>query len=431
MDSIGRQSNEAPNWRSTVFSSSTTTTISTSTGDELDSGFAFPDDHPHANLPIVNTRSYNQLLDDLSIIDDIYDTFDHDIEHYDKQVVDIARNVAQKYRVAHHLYQREKQYLSDLQTLREGFATWLQQWCNQQSTVETLARNKIAIKDFDLFFGNLTLLTNLHRSFFRRLGDRSAQDVLLQLRAPIPQVLSYSNALAQLTQYTEPSHPDYYALSRLARTFQTRDTNQWQNSVIDLQNHFRAFEAYRLIQGCPALVTAKRRLLIVADLVKIDLADPASKADVRTYFLYNDMLIYCRKLKDKKESGRFLYKGTINLKKAEVRLLSPQVSSRIVDVRRPSAMSSLFTRKNSDSPPQPPPTAYGFDIWMSDICPEAMMDLNLSQDVNFMPVEFNGQIRRRHIIRTHTLAEQNEWVSTLLKVIRSVSEKSTDSAKSP
>ncbi|KAF7728308.1 epithelial cell transforming sequence 2 oncoprotein-like [Apophysomyces ossiformis] len=473
MDSIGRKSADSPSWRNTDFSSSTITTTSASTGDELENPFIFPDDHPHANPTIVSTRSYNQLLDDLSIIDNIYDNYDSDVEQYDKQVLEIARNVAQKYRTAQHLYQREKQYIHNLQSLREGFAAQLRRWCDQAPNANILSRNKISEKDFEMFCDYLALVINTHRSFLRKLGDRlqmwgptqlvsdiftnlydgllsyepflkhysnfivtldtlckstrfpkfieqyasennrSVQDVFFQLRIPISQVLTYSNAVAQMTQYTEPSHPDHYALSRLARTFQTRETIKWQPLVTDIQNHLRAFEAFRFIQGCPAVVTATRRLLLVSEMVKIDLADPASVADVRTYFLYNDMLIVCKKHKDKKEGDRLVYKSSIELKNANVRLLPSQIAARIVDARKPSTVDSLFSRKHSET--HLPTAAYGFDIWMSELCQEAILDL--SHDPT---MRFNAQLRRRHAVRTRSLAEQNLWVSTLLKVIRSL-----------
>lgn len=209
--------------------------------------------------------------------------------------------------------------------------------------------------------------------------------------------------------------------------------------MVDSQNHFLVLEATRTITGCPMQVTFNRRLLLKSRLIKVDLDDLSSTADVRTYILYNDQLIYCKKdtsnSSNSSSSGSIRkqqstaataqplqYKGTIDLIHCDLRILSPAVCAKMAQIRRPF-LSFRSAKKSTGNdglntsppltPPPPPSTAYGFEL----VIKENNMDIMPANYENATSAS-GAPLKHRHIIRTQSLQEQTLWVDTLEKVIQ-------------
>jgi hypothetical protein len=173
-------------------------------------------------------------------------------------------------------------------------------------------------------------------------------------------------------------------------------------------------EAARSIQACPILVTPQRRLLLFAQLIKVDLDDITLTSDIRMYFLYNDSLIYCKKQKENKKDTekKLVYKGTLNLRGADIRQLAPSFCAKMCEVKKP-----LFRigKKASDANSLPGTEAFGFELVTSEINLNAMSPLH--QNYQSAMAGAGAPIRRRHIMRTSSKHEQKTWFETIRKAI--------------
>ncbi|KAF7727135.1 epithelial cell transforming sequence 2 oncoprotein-like [Apophysomyces ossiformis] len=415
-------------------------------------------------------------MDDLSIIDDLYNTFSHenDSEPYDKQIADMARNVEDKFRALDQLCLNESQYLQDLQTFQDVFVARVKLWFDQSNSQDALAKHKIplTIKDAQALSQSVQSIVQLHQTFVKNLAERLqmwgptqlitdifaslysqfvvyeafmnnyanivltldglykvpafvkfldiggthtsrlSHNVLSYVRLPLMRLDVYIQTLSQLVQASDPSHSDYVPLTQIAQKYRQFES-AWHDRIQDCRAHLLVLEAFRAIQQCPVHVTLKRRLILYAPMIKVDLDDPSSMSDTRTYFLYNDCLIYCREHKEKKDNTKLHYKGTVELVSAEIRPLPQILAVKMTEVRRPL----LFRSKKQDKQ-QHPSQAYGFEIISSD-----SVDAMFNQNHAAVTATPGTTVRRRHVIRTKTLAEQKLWMDSLRRVVQSLQSK--------
>lgn len=200
----------------------------------------------------------------------------------------------------------------------------------------------------------------------------------------------------------------------------------------------RVLEASRSIQDNPASVTTARRLHITGTLTQVNTSDPQSMADSRTYLLYNDIFMFCQKVKPpapsngrkgSKDGGKaappikLQYKGMINLKNAEITPLSAKIIAKISEVKKPSALSSFMRKAESPATPTPPATLfYGFEIKANESSGE-MMEVGLDSHYPVPGHASGNGVKRHYIMRTQTEAEQNAWLSLLRKASQQMSRK--------
>lgn len=183
-----------------------------------------------------------------------------------------------------------------------------------------------------------------------------------------------------------------------------------------------ALESILSIADCPIQLTINLRLLLFAQLIKIDLDDPSAISDERMYFLYNDTLIFCKKAKEKKGGGgkKMEYKETINLSATTIRLLSPEYLAKMCEVKKP-----MFRIGKKAVEPNIPiiNEAFGFELVTTEVNVSGMAAPQMEYDGNGM---LNGiTSKRRHAIRTRSLNEQNIWVEAICKAIRAAKLSST------
>lgn len=189
------------------------------------------------------------------------------------------------------------------------------------------------------------------------------------------------------------------------------------NSVQDCQSHLLVLEAFRTIKECPIYVTDYRRLLLFSHLIKVDLDDITLTNDIRMYFLYNDSLIYCKKQKEKKGNTekKLAYKGKLSLRGADIRLLAPTFLAKMVEVKKPFFRLGKKS-SGSDTTSLPGAEAFGFEIITSEINLDALSPLH--QNYQSASASAGAPIRRRHVIRTRSQAEQTVWFEAMRKAIR-------------
>ncbi|KAL9545220.1 hypothetical protein MBANPS3_007248 [Mucor bainieri] len=457
-------------------------------------------------LSFITQRSehFNQLLDDLAIIDEIYTTFEDDqveSEPYERQVADAARNVAQKLQLVKQMCQLEEQHINEMEYFLYYYLDPIDNWihessnadvfqkypglCSQKALVDlfqvtkqiTKAHQELSrgLKDRLEMWGPTQFISDIFAHFFERTAayenylsicpstivtidtlykrssafakfmdscvsranTKSFRDILFYLKKPIMQISNYHLLITQVATTTEPSHPDYRALVKIQEKFVQRES-EWRAITKDRLAHVRVLEANWSIADNPASVTASRRLYITGLLTRVDISNPQSTQDTRTYLLYNDIFMYCQKIKtssssntNKKDSqGKLTYKGIINLKQAEITPFTPENLAKISKVKKNSGLGS-FMRKSSDAQSQNAADntvpVYGFEIHANETSLEGITALRgdgLGVAFHTVPGHKAGNgIKRLYIMRTQTEGEQNAWISLLRKTSVQMSRK--------
>lgn len=138
-------------------------------------------------------------MEDLSIVDNMYDVFDYDTEasnsfgkpkrkkkkldtleywlytlYIDKQVLDIARQVTLKHQVLNQLLQSEIEYLDDLFTFHEIYTLKIQPWLNNATDKDLVAKflSTPYKNQLDSMFQNIHTIAMTHKAFLIELKER-------------------------------------------------------------------------------------------------------------------------------------------------------------------------------------------------------------------------------------------------------------------
>lgn len=152
--------------------------------------------------------------------------------------------------------------------------------------------------------------------------------------------------------------------------------------------------------------------------------DITSISDVRLYLLYNDALIYCKIQKDKKKSSsnnepKFVYKGTLNLRGAEVRQLAPSFCAKMVEVKKP--LFRLGKKSNTDSSSLSDTEAFGFELVSTEVNLDAMSPMH--QNYQTATASAGNPLLRRHVIRTSSRKQQKIWFEGIRDAIANANKK--------
>ncbi|EIE84650.1 hypothetical protein RO3G_09360 [Rhizopus delemar RA 99-880] len=420
---------------------------------------------------IDNQKYYNQVVEDLLVIDNVCDMFEEE-EGYEPILS--ARHVAYKRQTVNQIIQSETSYLNEFYDFQETYATRMQVWLDatEDKDVTLKLKSTPAKKTLNALFQSLHELSVIHTKFLKEITDRfqmwgptqlisdifndfykcldtyeiffeqhaefvvtkinvnkqrqsslKIADIEHYLQIPVNRISHYSKFLQQLKNYSEHSNPDYVFLGQMAEKFKALD-NEWSERKKSCQAHLMVLEASRTIQNCPVNVTLDRRLILHAELIKVDLDDLTSVSDVRTYYLFSDYLIYCRKQKDRKDGLRKLvYKGNLNLRGAEVRGIRPLIASKMCEVKKP-----LFRigKKSADTASTLKPEVFGFELIIADTNIDTVAPMYFSNG-SLPPQMALGPVRQRHIFRTRSIEEQTLWRTSLEKVINTISQPSQES----
>ncbi|ORX54931.1 Dbl homology domain-containing protein [Hesseltinella vesiculosa] len=435
-----------------TFSSSTST--SNNTSDHTISSISYGEE------PLMLS---GQFMDDLSIIDDLYEMYGNDIETFvDKEDVAMtARFVASKEKVLHGLQRAELQYIEELNQFQTKYTSFISEWLHDSTKMtdkpptgflrgfdDLIQTHRLffqAISDrmnmwgptqlvsdvflsflptldvYDTFYkGYSDIIVSLHRlyaipAFVKNLetqtGPDALNDLLRYIRLPLQRMQTYVDCLVHLIQYTDPCHIDYEGLKNALVAFKEIVADR-EEASIDADRHFRCLEVSRSIVNSPVEVTATRRLLLKAKFIKVDLDNLSSTDDVYTYILYNDQLIFCKSNGSKKQR-KLLYKGSLDLATSELRTLSAALCAKLVETRRP--LLSFSKSKRAEVTVKP--SAYGFEFLTSNQTVTDSLPTNLENATAATKTSSNAY-RKRHMIRTHTQEEQKLWVDTVAKVMQ-------------
>ncbi|CAO3635078.1 unnamed protein product [Cunninghamella blakesleeana] len=328
------------------------------------------------------SNSYHQLMDDLSIIDDIYDNYDHDqlSTVIDTQVACSSKNGVLKHQMVQHLIGSESQFLGDIIMYQDHIASYIRSY-------STPKNNKLLFKqiDCDILFKPVQSLNSIHQSFLDDLQQRldiwgptqlisdvffrffenmedayyiyikgfsetlltldhlqksapflkalescyqlnsNLKEIGYYIQAPLLRLKTYTTLIQECLNLTEPTHPDYNHLANITQKYKTRQNNL-QPIINDCLSHYRVYEYFHNTLSSPALLTPTRRLLLVTECIHIDPSSPSDLSDIRTYLLYNDLFVFSKKLKDGK---KYQHKGIITLTKTILKPLEPKIITKI------------------------------------------------------------------------------------------------------
>ncbi|KAG2225701.1 hypothetical protein INT45_012173 [Circinella minor] len=466
MQQGGYQFRQSDPFTSTIINSpaSPTGTMTTTSSSNTSSRFSF-----------LNGQ-YNQLIDDLSIIDDMM-VYQEDEETYDNTIADASRVVAKKQQSLDDLQQTEIDYVHSLSTFEEVFVSRMEVWFdqNQRSANKSIGDK---LQDIHELIRVWSYLLKTHRSFCQSLKERKQMwgptqlisDVLLDLhtnmvplyeqfmkrigkaivaldqlyrassftkivnvtiadhdmnyflRLPLERMNVYLHTIDRLVENTLPGHPDYRGLKQAADLFRFK---QFQGRLTDCKKHMLVMDIQRAMPNCPATVTLTRRVLLQAPLVKVSLDDPTNISDVRNYILYNDMLLFCKQSSSSSLSPninmnkKLQLKGKLELRGAIVRPILPQLAEEMMDSKSGRKTNILNTFRNSkkDSMQQKlsiPTSVYGFEVLVI----EGNADYIAAFHQNYG--SSGPAVRRRHVLRAQSAEQQDAWLQSLDHAIQLV-----------
>ncbi|XP_053103454.1 phosphatidylinositol 3,4,5-trisphosphate-dependent Rac exchanger 1 protein isoform X2 [Hemicordylus capensis] len=160
------------------------------------------------------------------------------------------------------------------------------------------------------------------------LGGRKTTDIPLEgyLLTPIQRICKYPLLLKELAKRTPTKHPDYQAVHNALQAMKTVCTNinetkrqmEKLEALEQLQSHIEGWEGSNLTDICT-------QLLLQGTLLKIS----AGNIQERTFFLFDNLLVYCKRksrVAGKKTSKRtksingslYIFRGRINTEVMEV-----------------------------------------------------------------------------------------------------------------
>uniref|UniRef100_A0A6J0SMW2 Phosphatidylinositol 3,4,5-trisphosphate-dependent Rac exchanger 1 protein isoform X2 n=1 Tax=Pogona vitticeps TaxID=103695 RepID=A0A6J0SMW2_9SAUR len=160
------------------------------------------------------------------------------------------------------------------------------------------------------------------------LGGRKTTDIPLEgyLLTPIQRICKYPLLLKELAKRTPTKHPDYQAVQNALQAMKTVCTNinetkrqmEKLEALEQLQSHIEGWEGSNLTD-------ISSQLLLQGPLLKIS----AGNIQERTFFLFDNLLVYCKRksrVAGKKTSKRtksingslYIFRGRINTEVMEV-----------------------------------------------------------------------------------------------------------------
>uniref|UniRef100_A0A7N4V0N6 Phosphatidylinositol 3,4,5-trisphosphate-dependent Rac exchanger 1 protein n=1 Tax=Sarcophilus harrisii TaxID=9305 RepID=A0A7N4V0N6_SARHA len=151
------------------------------------------------------------------------------------------------------------------------------------------------------------------------LGGRKTTDIPLEgyLLTPIQRICKYPLLLKELAKRTPGKHPDHPAVQSALQAMKTVCTNinetkrqmEKLEALEQLQSHIEGWEGSNLTDICT-------QLLLQGTLLKIS----AGNIQERAFFLFDNLLVYCkRKSRTKSINGSlYIFRGRINTEVMEV-----------------------------------------------------------------------------------------------------------------
>ncbi|KAI9279599.1 Dbl homology domain-containing protein [Sporodiniella umbellata] len=424
-----------------------------------------------------NQTYYNQIIEDISVIDNVCDMFEeeHEFVLTDKQVLDSARHVVYKQQVITQIIQSETAFVNELDDFRDSYAHHIRTWLDttEDREVETKVKATLHMQSIQRMFQSLNSLARLHARFLKHLLDRFDIWGPTQLVSDV-----FNNFHKELVQYQAffDEHPRFmvaldtlYRLPGFTKLLETKivDCKQRQTGlkIADLP-YYLELPLNRITHYCKTIHQLKnysdtaspdytflgqnlekfkalhsdwsdRKRSCLAHLAVLEVTRTVQNCPISVTL--NRRLIHQAELikvdlddlagtSDVRTyflfTDHLMFCSKKTNKKASL-VYKGSLSLLGADVRHlPPALltkmahvkKSLFRiGKKSDDTAAGPAPAFGFEIITHDAQGDSVAPMGFSN--GSLPSQSSAApVRRRHILRTKTLEEQKLWSVSVKKV---------------
>ncbi|CAO3685209.1 unnamed protein product [Umbelopsis ramanniana] len=398
-----------------------------------------------------SSHMQEKLIEDMSIIDDLYNDFADQVE---TDFYEVEVRYRDREQSIQDIYHSELEYIALLQHGREIFENKMRLQVQQQSKRGGLlsSSNKILCTDQEInilfalhqdilathhrfldelderfrIWGPTQLISDVFREFlpklamvtqkriqsfsasvmtlerlmkcnaFKKLLETWQQEapqqhitVLDVLKAPIQRMKYYAPALRALAQNTDPLHPDYAHMLRCTAKFESLN-NDMTGSLEDVGKLCDAFEVFQKLRDSPVLMTEDRRLHLRGDLTKLLAAD-GSNPEPRVLLLFTEVLVYGRLMKD----GTISYRGQMDLSTSVARASNTESNKR----------------------------SHCFEVIATEHQVVSTMSMGGGPNMLLSAGGSTTTIQTKHMFQARSREEQTLWVSELQRLIRFHKEK--------
>ncbi|KAH8551702.1 Dbl homology domain-containing protein [Umbelopsis sp. PMI_123] len=403
------------------------------------------------SLSRSNSSMQEKLLEDMSIIDDLYNDFADQVE---TDFYEVEVRYRDREQAIQDIYNSELEYMALLQLGREIFESKMRLQVQQQSKRGGLlsGSNKVICTDQEInilfalhqdimtthhrfldelderfrIWGPTQLISDVYREFlpklamvtqkrlqsfsasimtlerlmksnaFKKLMETWQQDspqkkitVLEILKAPILRLKYYAPALRVLAQNTDPLHPDYAHMLRCTAKFESLNQDM-AASLEDATKLCDAYELFQILRESPVLMTEDRRLHMRSDLTKFLTVD-GSNPEPRVVLLFTEVLVYGRLMKD----GTISYRGQVDLSTATARAHNTESNKR----------------------------SHCFEVIALEHQVVSTMSMAGGPNMLLTTGGSTTTVQIKHLFQTRSREEQTKWVNELQRLIRLNKEK--------
>jgi len=391
-----------------------------------------------------------KLMEDMSIIDDLYNDFADQVE---TDFYEVEVRYRDREQSIQEIYQSEFEYIAILQHGRESYEAKMRSQVQQHSKRGgLLSGNKLICTDQEInilfanhqdilathhqflddlderfrIWGPTQLISDVFRDFLpklamctqKRLQSFSASIMTLDrlmkvaafrkfietcqqespqknislldtLKAPLQRMKYYAPGLRFLAQNTDPLHPDYAHMLRCTAKFESLN-HDMTASLDEATKLCDAYDAFQILRDAPVFMAEDRRLQLRADIPKLLGAD-GSQTESRIVFLFNDILVHGRPSKD----GTVSFRGQIDLSTSIAR----------------TSMSESNKRSHC------------FELIATEHQVVSTMSMGGGPNMLFSTGSAATTVQTRHLFQARSTEEQSLWVSQLQRLIRAAKEK--------
>ncbi|KAI9029773.1 Dbl homology domain-containing protein [Phycomyces nitens] len=326
---------------------------------------------PDYKLEIMDPFYYFPLMADMSVIDELYAEFEHEVDVQPFEI-DEAR-YRNRELIVRKLFESEADYLLQLQVALEYFKRPLLNHVRRSSGRHFLSKPDVGLEDIETLFGNLEDLVEISGRFVKNLTRRFrvwgptqlisdiAHNTFQEMMRPLMEYIEnyslaagilerlgrsthtkryvqasveglglthlcrlldlplyalprYTAILSNLIHSTDPNHPDARNLDRCL-SFAKYLELSFQKRTKACHNIGQLADLSRSIRNCPFLLKVPERSFIMRGfLTSVGTGGyGAGQDERRTFILLSDMLLYCSVC----DTG-LLFKGKIDLRWARV-----------------------------------------------------------------------------------------------------------------
>ncbi|KAG2178336.1 hypothetical protein INT44_001486 [Umbelopsis vinacea] len=398
-----------------------------------------------------NTSMQEKLMEDMSIIDDLYNDFADQVE---TDFYEVEVRYRDREQSIQDIYHSELEYIALLQHGREVFENKMRLQVQQQSKrggilsgsskiictdqevnilfalhQDILSTHHRFLDDLDERFriwGPTQLISDVFREFlpklamvtqkriqsfsasimtlerlmksnaFKKLLETWQQDAPQQhitlldiLKAPIQRMKYYAPALRTLAQNTDPLHPDYAHMLRCTAKFESLNIDM-TGSLEDVGKLCDAFEVFQKLRESPVMMNEDRRLHLRGDLSKFMNAD-GSNPEPRVVLLFSEVLVYGRLMKD----GTISYRGQMDLSTAVARASNAESNKR----------------------------SHCFEVIATENQVVSTMSMGGGPNMLLSTGGSTITVQTKHMFQTKSREEQTQWVAEVQRLIRINKEK--------